>query len=53
MYELMRQIYPEETKEPNGLIATCKLRTYQKQSLAFMINRENGTNDPDWEDFTA
>ena len=53
MYELMRQIYPEETEEPNGLIATCKLRTYQKQSLAFMINRENGTNDPDWEDFTA
>lgn len=53
MYELMRQIYPEETQEPNGLIATCKLRTYQKQSLAFMINRENGTNDPDWEDFTA
>jgi SNF2 family DNA or RNA helicase len=53
MYELMRQIYPEETQAPNGLIATCKLRTYQKQSLAFMINRENGTNDPDWEDFTA
>ena len=53
MYELMRQIYPEETQEPKSLIATCKLRTYQKQSLAFMINRENGTNDPDWEDFTA
>ena len=45
---LVQQVYPMEASEPNGLIATCRLKTYQKQSLAFMINRENGTHDPDW-----
>ena len=42
-----------ELSEPVGLLASCKLRTYQKQSLAFMVNRERGTNDPDWKSFTV
>jgi superfamily II DNA or RNA helicase len=43
-----RQIYPMELSAPPGLIPTCKLRTYQKQSLAFMVNREKGTHDDDY-----
>ena len=37
-----------ERQEPVGLIPSCKLRTYQKQSLAFMVNRERGENDDEW-----
>jgi hypothetical protein len=42
------QIYPMEMSAPVGLLSTCKLRTYQKQSLAFMVNREKGTHDDDY-----
>ena len=40
-----------ELGEPTGLIAQCKLRTYQKQSLAFMVNREKGQHDDEWDTF--
>ena len=43
-----RQIYPMELAAPTGLIESCKLRTYQKQSLAFMVNREKSEHDPDF-----
>ena len=46
--EACQQIYPMELQEPSGLIASCRLRTYQKQSLAFMVNREQGKHDPDY-----
>jgi hypothetical protein len=42
------QIYPLEIAAPTGILSTCKLRTYQKQSLAFMVNREKGTHDDDY-----
>ena len=42
------QIYPMEICAPTGLIASCKLRTYQKQSLSFMVNREKGAHDTDY-----
>ena len=42
------QIYPMEISSPAGLLQSTVLRTYQKQSLAFMVNRERGTNDDDY-----
>jgi hypothetical protein len=41
--ELMRrvqQVWPVETPEPAGLLPSCRLRPYQKQSLAFMLELE-------------
>jgi len=34
------QVYPAEVTEPQGLLPTVKLRPYQKQSLAFMLDLE-------------
>ena len=33
-------MYPIESPEPQGLLETVKLRPYQKQSLAFMLDLE-------------
>jgi SNF2 family DNA or RNA helicase len=33
-------VYPIESPEPQGLLETVKLRPYQKQSLAFMLDLE-------------
>jgi superfamily II DNA or RNA helicase len=40
----MGSVYPLEETEPAGLKKGTKLRTYQKQSLAFMLERERSTD---------
>jgi hypothetical protein len=40
----VQQVYPVEVAEPHsaGLLPSVRLRPYQKQSLAFMLDRERG-----------
>ena len=40
--DALRQVWPEEISENQvpGLLSTCRLKTYQKQSLAFMLEVE-------------
>ena len=42
--ERCTQVYPVEVAEPAGLLPSVKLRPYQKQSLAFMIDIERSTD---------
>ena len=42
--EACTQVYPKETPEPAGLLPSVQLRPYQKQSLAFMIDVEQSTD---------
>ena len=42
--EVCTQVYPVETPEPAGLLKNVKLRPYQKQSLAFMLDIEKSTD---------
>ena len=45
--ELLRnvqQVYPVEVGEPRGLLSSVRLRPYQKQSLAFMLDIERSTD---------
>ena len=41
--EACTQVYPVEVAEPAGLLPSVQLRPYQKQSLAFMIDIEQST----------
>ena len=45
MMKLLEQVYPVEAPEPQGLLPTVKLRPYQKQSLAFMLDIEQTKKD--------
>ena len=38
--EAVRQVYPIEASEPAGLLSSVKLKPYQRQSLAFMLQVE-------------
>lgn len=40
----MQQVYPHELPEPAGLLSTARLKPYQRQSLAFMVNVERSTD---------
>lgn len=40
MMEAVQQVFPLESPEPSGLATAIKLRPYQKQSLAFMLEKE-------------
>ena len=42
LHDELRQVWPEEVSESEvpGLLSTCRLKTYQKQSLAFMLEVE-------------
>ena len=40
----LEQVYPVELPEPAGLAPSTRLYTYQKQSLAFMVDTELGRN---------
>ena len=43
--DALQQVYPVEHPEPAGLAASTRLYTYQKQSLAFMVDIELGRNE--------
>ena len=42
--EACTQVYPVEVSEPAGLEKNVRLRPYQKQSLAFMLDVERSTD---------
>ena len=44
LLEAVNQVYPVETPEPAGLEASIRLKPYQKQSLAFMLQVERTTD---------
>ena len=44
IYKALEQVWPVETPEPAGLLPSIKLRPYQKQSLAFMLDRERAAD---------